>query len=111
MTNSNQPPAETLRDGNIKATIWENEGEKGPFFAVTIAKTYTDRDGNLRDTQSFSGTDLLRVAELSRAAYARTNELRQEFRQEAEQDQAPVQHAEHSGARSRARTQTRRPQR
>jgi hypothetical protein len=34
-TKKQQPkqPASTLRCGNIKATIWENTSEKGPFFA------------------------------------------------------------------------------
>jgi len=42
MTNSTkQPPVKTLRDGTIKAAIWRNESENGPFFAVTFARTYT----------------------------------------------------------------------
>ncbi len=28
-------PTTTLRCGNIKATIWQNLSEKGPFFATT----------------------------------------------------------------------------
>ena len=84
-------PLDTLRDGNIKATIWGNEGEKGIFPSTQLAKTYTDRDGNLQDTHSFSGTDLLRVAEMARTAYHRENELRRELQQDHEQsqDQAP----------------------
>ena len=79
-------PAQTLRDGPLKAVIWENEGEKGPYFSTTLAKTYEDRDGNLRDTHSFSGSDLLRVAELARQAYTASNELRQARNQTPERD-------------------------
>lgn len=71
----NQPES-VLRDGNIKASIWRNEGDSGAFRSTTFARTYEDRDGNLRDTHSFAGTDLLKVAELARGAYARSNELR-----------------------------------
>lgn len=80
-------PADTIRDGNIKATIWENQGEKGPYYSTVLAKTYEDRDGNLRDTHSFSGTDLLKVSELARDAYGRINELRREHSQEQAQQQ------------------------
>jgi hypothetical protein len=77
-------PADVLRDGNIKATIWKNERENGPSYNTTFARTWQDESGAYRDSQSFSGTELLRVSELARGAYARTNELRQEHRQELE---------------------------
>jgi hypothetical protein len=37
--NSLKRPATTLRCGNIKATIWQNISEKGPFFATTFSPT------------------------------------------------------------------------
>jgi hypothetical protein len=90
-------PADVLRDGNIKATIWKNERENGPSYNTTFARTWQDEQGAYRDSHSFSGTELLRVSELARGAYARTNELRQEHRQELEveitrdEDDAPPQ--------------------
>lgn len=75
-------PADVLRDGNIKATIWKNERENGPSYNTTFARTWQDEGGAYRDSHSFSGTELLRVSELARGAYARTNELRQEHRVE-----------------------------
>lgn len=80
----NNGPADVLRDGNIKATIWKNERENGPSFNTTFARTWQDEKGEYRDSHSFSGTELLRVSELARGAYARSNELRQEHRQELE---------------------------
>ncbi len=77
-------PADVLRDGNIKATIWENERENGPSYNTTFARTWQDESGAYRDSHSFSGTELLRVSELARGAYARTNELRREHMQELE---------------------------
>ena len=68
-------PVETLRDGSIKAAIWRNESENGPFHGVTFARTYTDDKGERHDTDSFSGTQLLRLARLADKAYDRTAKL------------------------------------
>ena len=75
-------PEDVLRDGNIKATIWKNERENSPAFSTVFSRTWQDDEGAYRDSHSFSGTELLRVSELARGAYTRTNELRQEHRVE-----------------------------
>ncbi|MCB1682366.1 MAG: hypothetical protein KDI65_10595 [Alphaproteobacteria bacterium] len=69
-------PVDVIRDGALKATIWENEGENGVYFSTVLARTYEDTDGRLRDTHSFTGSDLLRVAELARRAYEHVSEYR-----------------------------------
>lgn len=81
------PPANVIRDKELKASIWENEGKKGTYFTTTFAKTYEDRNGNLKDTSVFNNSDLLRISELARQAYGRTNELRQEMTQTREPNQ------------------------
>ena len=70
-------PETTLRDGNIKATIWKNFGEKGNFFTVTLTRTYQDEGGNYHDSNSFSGSELLRAAHLANRAYDTVSDLRQ----------------------------------
>lgn len=70
-----QRPVETLRDGALKAAIWKNESENGPFFAVTFARTYKNGDDQLHDTDSFSGSQLLRLSRLADKAYDRTAAL------------------------------------
>ncbi len=87
-------PADTIRDGSLKASIWRNEGDKGPYYATEFARTYTDADGNPRDSRSFVGGDLLKLSELARKAYDRTTELRREDR---EQDRADFREARRSG--------------
>ncbi|MEM6537375.1 MAG: hypothetical protein AAF668_06555 [Pseudomonadota bacterium] len=72
---SNNRPEDVIRDGNLKASIWRNEGENGPYYSTTLARSYKDEKGKYHDTQSFSGSELLRVSELSRQAYTRSNEL------------------------------------
>ncbi|NQW11397.1 MAG: hypothetical protein HQ481_16145 [Alphaproteobacteria bacterium] len=76
-------PVDVLRDSNLKASIWRNEADKGPFFATTFARTYKDEDGQYRDTHSFVGSDLLKLSELARKAYDRTTALRREEREQA----------------------------
>ena len=82
MTTENNAPRDVLRDGNLKATIWKSEGEKGPFYSANLARTYKDENGELRDSHSFAGAELLRVSELARKAYDRTQALRREDRTE-----------------------------
>lgn len=78
---SNNPPAKIIRDGDLKASIWKNENDKGSFFSTTLAKTYTADNGSVRDTTSFSSNDLLRLSELARQAYSQVNQLRREAAQ------------------------------
>lgn len=82
-----QRPVETLRDGAIKAAIWRNESEKGAFFAVTFSRTYRNGDGNLKDTDSFSGTQLLQLARLADKAYDRAAKLTKAARTADETDE------------------------
>jgi hypothetical protein len=48
----------TLRCGNIKATIWQNVSEKGPFFATTFSRPFKDQSGAWRNGTSFGLNDL-----------------------------------------------------
>ncbi len=70
-------PAQTLRDGALKAAIWKNESESGVFYNVTFARTYKDGQGTLQNTDSYSGSQLLRLARLADQAYAKISELGQ----------------------------------
>ncbi|MEO1151835.1 MAG: hypothetical protein AAFW83_12740 [Pseudomonadota bacterium] len=83
----NNRPIETIRDGRYKASVWSNEGENGPYLSVKFAKTYTDASGKAQDTQTFSDSDLLQVAEVARETYRVTRDLRQELRAEYGQAQ------------------------
>ena len=56
--NSSKRPATMLRCGNMKATIWQNVSEKGPFFATTFSRPFKDQSGMWRTDTSFSLNDL-----------------------------------------------------
>ncbi len=42
---TNNKPSNTLRCGNIKATIWQNSSEKGSFFATTFSRPFKNQSG------------------------------------------------------------------
>ncbi|NRA58771.1 MAG: hypothetical protein HRU13_11720, partial [Phycisphaerales bacterium] len=50
--------------------------DKAPFYSVRLTRTYTDDQGQFHDSDSFSGSELLRVARLAGRAYDRAVELR-----------------------------------
>lgn len=79
-TQTKTRPVETLRDGAIKAAIWKNESENGAFHGVTFSRTYKNGSGDLQDTNSFSGTQLLRLARLAEKAYDRAAKLTKDAR-------------------------------
>jgi len=68
-TKENNRPAHTISDGAIKASIWKRESSNGAYYATTILKTYKDKNGKYQNSQNFTGTDLLKVAELAKQSY------------------------------------------
>ena len=65
---TNNQPANTLRCGNIKATIWQNVGEKGSFFATTFTRPFKDQSGAWRNGTSFGLNDLEALVNVAREA-------------------------------------------
>jgi hypothetical protein len=61
-------PANTLRCGSIKATIWENTSENGPFFATTFSRPFKDQYGAWRNGTSFGISDLEALLTVAREA-------------------------------------------
>ena len=97
--NAPNRPQETLREGKLKAAIWRNESENGPYHSVTLSRTYRDQEGNLQDTQSFRAKDLLGLSELARRAHHSANEHERaafKERRTAQQEQAQKRSQGHS---------------
>ena len=65
---TNNKPANTLRCANIKATIWQNVSEKGPFFATTFSRPFKDQAGEWRNGISFGLNDLEALISVAREA-------------------------------------------
>lgn len=87
---TNAPPAATHRDGAVFAKVWRNWSHKGdPFYTLDIGRTYTDvKTGQLRESNSFSGTDILKIGPLSTKAYESIGQLREADRAK-ERSQVP----------------------
>ncbi len=81
-TSAPNAPLHTIRDGMLKATVWENEGKNGTFHSVTLSKLYEGEDRQLKETQSFSPGDLLKLAELSRDAHRMIRDRRRDLSRE-----------------------------
>ena len=65
---TNNKPANTLRCGNIKATIWENSSENGPFFSTTFSRPFKDQSDAWRNGTSFGLNDLEALVTVAREA-------------------------------------------
>ncbi|NWF73357.1 MAG: hypothetical protein HXY51_10010 [Nitrospirae bacterium] len=65
---TNNKPTHTLRCGNIKATIWENNSERGPFFATTFSRPFKDQSGAWRSGTSFGLNGLESLVTVARDA-------------------------------------------
>jgi hypothetical protein len=63
-------PIHQIRLRSVRAAIWQNARPDGtPWYAVTFSRSYRDEGGNWHSTDSFSGPELLILAEVARAAF------------------------------------------
>jgi hypothetical protein len=61
-------PEAVFRLGSVRASVFINEGERGPFRTVTLQRSYQDADGNWQTSDSFtSGHAAAALAVLQRA--------------------------------------------
>ncbi len=67
-SNSSKRPANTLRCGNIKATVWQNISEKGPFFATIFSRPFKDHAGAWHNGTSLGLNDLEALMNIASAA-------------------------------------------
>lgn len=78
-TTNHKRPAVTLTDGALRAAIWKNQGPNGPIFSVTFSRSYKNAEGEYRDSTSFSGANLLKIAKLAERAYSEAAALRERY--------------------------------
>jgi hypothetical protein len=98
---SGNPPVERFNDGAVKASIFRNVSKDGrAFFNVTFTRLYTDpKTGQIAETQSFSGTDILKVRRLADQAYHAVDRLK---KQERSQGKTPAQNRDAQESQSLA---------
>ena len=73
-------PIVTLWDGPIKMAIFENARENGVSFSTKPGRIYTDKQGHVKETNSFSHGELLRVSKLADKAYDRIGEFKHQMK-------------------------------
>lgn len=62
-------PAHTIRSGGIEVTVWRNNGEKAPWYSVTMKRTYKKGE-EWKQTDSYAGDDLLLLSKLLDQAHS-----------------------------------------
>ena len=66
-----QRPAGEIRYGRLRATIWKQESDKGPWYSVVLTRSYQDpQQGDWRSSSSFGRDDLLLLAKLCDQAHS-----------------------------------------
>ena len=66
MTNTpTNKPVKKIRVGSVTATIWAQEGG---FYTANLERSYKDKEGNWKSTNSFSVDDLVVAAKVATMA-------------------------------------------
>lgn len=60
----NRQPVKRLRDGTVGASIWRQESQNGPFFNVTLERSYQDDNEQWQYSNSLGRYDLLSASKL-----------------------------------------------
>lgn len=84
MTQTNSPPADTIRYGGLKAAIWRNTSQDDPQnirYTVNYVRSYKNADDQWKDTTSFSEIDNLKLCHLIPKVADRIAELKSADRQ------------------------------
>jgi len=56
-------PIHSIPAGGIEVSIWENQGQKGTFYTITLRRSYKQGD-EWKETGSYGEDDLLRLSKL-----------------------------------------------
>ena len=76
-------PADEIRFGRVKATIWMNTTEDGQArYSVVFSRIYRE-GGEWKSTHSFGRNDLLLLAKVADLAHTRVSAFRQDEGAEA----------------------------
>ncbi len=77
-TQTKNKPIKTLRDGSLKAVIWENQRDGRTYRTVDLYRTYkNEKEDQLKDISNYSGSELLRISRLANKAYDLLIDLRE----------------------------------
>lgn len=60
---SKEKPVHKIRAGALEVAVWRREGEKGPFYNVSMSRSYKQGE-EWKQSDSFGQDDLLLMAKL-----------------------------------------------
>ena len=67
---SARKPVHAIRYRGCEAAIWRNETDEGPRYAVTVRKSYRDKNDQWHDAQTFLPSDLPTLAKAINDAHS-----------------------------------------
>lgn len=69
-------PVDTIRNGRLKVTIWQNKNKKGEtFFTASLVKSYKDKSDTWKETNQLTGNEISHASALLHKAAKRVAEL------------------------------------
>lgn len=68
-------PIFTFQAESVKGQQWRNEHEKGVSYNSTFTRSYKDKEGNWKETNQFSGSQLLNLGKVAEKLFE--NELKE----------------------------------
>lgn len=63
-------PVHRVRVGTTTATVWENQGESGPWYNTTVSRTYRTEEESYEETNSYGESQLLELSAAANLAHA-----------------------------------------
>jgi len=90
MNDTSKKPAAKVSLYPVSAAIWRNTTEKGAaFYSVTFERSYKDKEGKWKSSDSFNSDDLLLLAKVADMAHTQIVSLRANDRQAQAEEQPP----------------------
>ena len=68
MTKKTNKPIKTFRIGSVKASVWVNEGQNGPFYSISKSRSYKNENGDYEDSNRYSVMEALADAHVTKQA-------------------------------------------
>jgi hypothetical protein len=68
-----QAPVHSIRHGRLQGSIWQNASDNGPWYSITLTRSY-QKDGKWASATSYGRDDLLALSKLVEVLYMWTVE-------------------------------------
>jgi hypothetical protein len=85
---NNERPVHEIRIGKVKAAIWMNQTDNGPWFNVTFSRVYKTEEG-WQSNSSFWRDELPLLAKVADQAHTWIYQQQASEREQAKAEQSP----------------------